>query len=184
MRRTWFGFLLLVLLVLEAACGSTRTVSTNGAQRALPPTSAPEASGPWKSVTFSGVTFQVPNGWPVYDLRTDPTRCVRFDVHAVYLGSQGPDPACPARALGKTDAIQVEAQNPQTASRVLPSTDTQIINGEPALIEPHGEASHNLVASFPDLGLVLTITYGSTASMAQRVLQTVHPVGPSATTGR
>jgi len=36
-----------------------------------------------KIVRYQGLEFQVTADWPVYDLAADPTRCVRFDVHAV-----------------------------------------------------------------------------------------------------
>ncbi|HJP66346.1 MAG TPA: hypothetical protein VKA30_08595, partial [Actinomycetota bacterium] len=61
-----------------------------------------------RSVTYRGATFDVPAGWPVYRLGPRSTRCVRFDVHAVYLGRQGRQPDCPAKLIGRTDAVQVE----------------------------------------------------------------------------
>src|SRR5450432_2734842 len=49
-----------------------------------------------KTVTFGGYAISVPAGWPVYDLTKDPRQCVRYDRHAVYLGTPGPDQDCPA----------------------------------------------------------------------------------------
>ena len=49
-----------------------------------------------------------PADWPVHDLAADPTTCVRFDVHAVYLGHPGADMDCPAGLVGRADAVLVE----------------------------------------------------------------------------
>src|ERR1700722_11996174 len=62
----------------------------------------------WRTVTFEHVTIEVPAGWPVYNLTTDPARCPRLDRRAVYLGRPAPDPSCPAGELtGKTEAVQL-----------------------------------------------------------------------------
>ena len=45
--------------------------------------------------------------WPVIDLRQRPSVCPRLDVHAVYLGTPGPHPACPAGLLGRTEAVMI-----------------------------------------------------------------------------
>jgi hypothetical protein len=47
-----------------------------------------------KSVSYLGRTFVVPGSWSVVDLSKDPNACVRFDVHAIYLGSPSSDQAC------------------------------------------------------------------------------------------
>ena len=61
-----------------------------------------------RTVTYQGVAFQVPGDWPVYDLAADPTTCVRFDVHAVYLGQPSADMQCPAGLIGRAEAVLVE----------------------------------------------------------------------------
>ena len=71
-----------------------------------PPVGASLAPGE-KVVRFAGVSVQVPSAWPVYDLSRDPRRCVRLDVHAVYLGSPGPDEQCPAHLVGRTEAVVI-----------------------------------------------------------------------------
>jgi len=50
----------------------------------------------------------VPRSWPVYDLGRDPSTCVRFDRHAVYLGSPGANQACPAHLIGRTETIALQ----------------------------------------------------------------------------
>jgi GTP-binding protein len=58
-------------------------------------------------VTFGGYTVRVPANWPVYNLEKDPSRCVRYDVHAVYLGTPGPNQNCPPHVVGRVDTISI-----------------------------------------------------------------------------
>src|SRR5438270_245474 len=66
------------------------------------------ASEPTKAVSYRGYVIRVPRAWPVYDLRRSPTVCVRFDRHALYLGTPSSDQRCPGRATGRTEAILIE----------------------------------------------------------------------------
>ncbi len=58
-------------------------------------------------VDYRGARVVVPASWPVYDLRTQPTTCVRFNRHAVYLGAPGANQRCPAHAVGRTEAVLI-----------------------------------------------------------------------------
>src|SRR6202030_271545 len=62
-----------------------------------------------KTVKFDGYAVSGPASWPVYDLTKNPRRCVRFDIHAVYLGTPGPDQDqdCPANLIGRVDTISI-----------------------------------------------------------------------------
>ena len=40
-------------------------------------------------IAYQGISFDAPEDWPIIDLEADPTACVRYDVHAVYLGTPG-----------------------------------------------------------------------------------------------
>jgi len=51
-------------------------------------------------VRFHGYRLSVPAGWPVYQLAGRPRTCVRFDRHAVYLGTPGPAQAATSRTIG------------------------------------------------------------------------------------
>jgi hypothetical protein len=64
--------------------------------------------GATRVVRYGGLQLVVPASWPVYQLASHPTTCVRFDRHAVYLGRPGADQRCPAHAVGRTAAILVE----------------------------------------------------------------------------
>lgn len=65
------------------------------------------ASGATRNVAYRGHTFTVPADWQVVDLTADPTACVRFDRHAVYLGDPAGNQDCPARVTGRTEALWV-----------------------------------------------------------------------------
>ena len=63
----------------------------------------------------------------MYDLSRNPTVCVRFNRHAVYLGAPGQAERCPARALGRTEAIVVQpAPARATSARSRPTASTAI----------------------------------------------------------
>ncbi|MGH3321275.1 MAG: DUF1906 domain-containing protein [Streptosporangiaceae bacterium] len=61
-----------------------------------------------KPVTYAGYQVRVPRDWPVYRLANDPGRCVRFDRHAVYLGTPGSDQRCPAHLVGRSEALLIQ----------------------------------------------------------------------------
>ena len=63
----------------------------------------------FKVVRFAGYTIRVPASWPVYRLDRDPSRCVRYDQHAVYLGQPGANQQCPAHLVGRTATISIQA---------------------------------------------------------------------------
>src|ERR1700753_4214148 len=58
-----------------------------------------------KTVVYAGYAFQVPASWPVYRLDEHPQTCVRYDVHAVYLGTPGANMRCPAGLIGRTQTV-------------------------------------------------------------------------------
>ncbi len=61
-----------------------------------------------KTVRYFGYTVRVPRSWPVYDLSKEPAVCVRFDRHAVYLGTPSSGQRCPAHAAGRSEAILIQ----------------------------------------------------------------------------
>ncbi|HEY1668851.1 MAG TPA: glycoside hydrolase domain-containing protein [Trebonia sp.] len=60
-----------------------------------------------KTVAYAGYEFQVPASWPVYRLDQHPETCVRYDVHAVYLGTPGKDMRCAAGLVGRTQTVSL-----------------------------------------------------------------------------
>ncbi len=61
-----------------------------------------------KTVRYHGLSLRVPGSWPVVNLGRDRHACVRFDRHALYLGTPSPEENCPARAFGRTEALLVQ----------------------------------------------------------------------------
>jgi hypothetical protein len=155
------------LTVGLSSCSSTRTTVVD---RAGP---AGQVAGGWKLVRYRDALLEVPAAWPVIDLTANPRRCALLNVHAVYLGHQGPDADCPARALGRTEAVQVEPYDAQTREHLLPAAAASSINGEQAAIEPDGGATMTVVASFAQLGVTVTATYLTDPSTANRIVGSV-----------
>jgi hypothetical protein len=70
-------------------------------------TAVARAAASAKTVTYHGYSLRVPRHWPVYNLVAHPATCVRFNRHAVYLGTPGPNQSCPDSAIGRTEAILI-----------------------------------------------------------------------------
>jgi hypothetical protein len=81
---------------------------------AIPATSAADA----KRVHYRGQVVEVPKSWPVYNLANDPSRCVRLDRRAVYLGRPGANQHCPAHVVGRRKAIVIPGTRPSPPSRI------------------------------------------------------------------
>jgi hypothetical protein len=150
--------------VVLAGCsaGTTTTVKAG-------PVSTPA----WTRVHFGAASFDVPSAWPVYDLTKDPKRCVRFDVNAVYLGAQGSAPTCPARLLGRADAVQIEPVGPTAAGQLLPATSTSNARGQVLEEQPDSATTRSIVAAFPKLGVVVKASFPKDPSVAQRIIDSV-----------
>ena len=59
-------------------------------------------------VTYLGYSFEVPRGWSVINLTHHRGTCVRFDHHAVYLGTPPRDQGCPSLIVGTTEAMLIQ----------------------------------------------------------------------------
>jgi hypothetical protein len=95
------------------------SVSFLGGVGGTPPAAA---DAPDRVVEFHGYRVVVPAAWPVFDLSADPSVCVRFNRHALYLGTPSADARCPARAVGRTEAILVEPLGGRGPSVSRPAT--------------------------------------------------------------
>jgi hypothetical protein len=139
-------------------------------------------------VSFAGYEITVPASWPVYQLASDPARCVRYDVHAVYLGAPGPDQQCPPGLVGHTGTVSISsptvlqragapAQPGLSGGRVLrsvPGVNATIIQND---------ASHQIRVALRDTGeAIATATYGSTPDNMVGILATLRraPAGTAA----
>ena len=116
-----------------------------------------------------GVRISVPAGWPIYDLASDPLRCVRADRHAVYLGNAGTSPSCPSVVVGRTETVQIEPLDARTRVGASFATTASTVNGVPVRLDPTAETTHAVVAVLPDDHLVVTITYESDRGVADQI---------------
>jgi hypothetical protein len=82
----------------------------------------PGAAG-LRPVSYRGYRFLVPRSWPVIRDARHPRGCVRFDLHAIYLGRVGSDESCPSWLLGTTEALLVQ---PGPATVVRRSTEDAV----------------------------------------------------------
>ncbi|MEU7055771.1 glycoside hydrolase domain-containing protein [Streptomyces sp. NPDC046197] len=104
-----------------------------------------------RTVVYRGHTFTVPADWEVVDLAADPTACVRFDRHAVYLGTPGERQDCPARVVGRTESLWLQ---PGTATKS-------------AVTENRTDRVYRATAS----GIAVTAPYGVDRVAIQQVLR-------------
>ncbi|MCU1452096.1 MAG: hypothetical protein JWN46_242 [Acidimicrobiales bacterium] len=151
-------------LMAAASLGAALALSSSPAVQAS--TSPPPSAD--TTVAFRGWTTRVPAAWPVVDLGADPSRCVRFDLHAAYLGSPGAHQACPTRQVGRTDALLVE---PIELASDAPAVDRT--SSSAAVTDPFDAAvlaKHELRVAIPKAGVVVTVTWADDPSVAQRVL--------------
>jgi Rv2525c-like, glycoside hydrolase-like domain len=134
-------------------------------------------------VKYLGYQVTVPASWPVYRLAADPSRCVLFNKHAVYLGNPGPDQRCPSSALGKTEALLVQPLTSQAnlppATSVQPGKTAELPSGKKAAQDA---VSQTLRLALPTAGVEVTASYGQDATLIRSILRSAHlnAVSPAA----
>jgi hypothetical protein len=111
-----------------------------------------------RSVTYRGYRLAVPAGWPVYRLAAAPRTCVRFDRHAVYLGTPSPAQRCPAHAVGRTESVLVSPGASQ--ERAATATAGIVGTGGPVDRLALGRS-----------GLVATATWASDRALVGHILR-------------
>ncbi|WP_433478098.1 DUF1906 domain-containing protein [Spirillospora sp. CA-142024] len=116
-------------------------------------------------VEYRGLRVPVPAGWEVHRLDRDPARCVRYDRHAVYLGRPGPQPDCPARVVGRTEAVHIEPAGDGRAARTVVRGDKL------ASLVVAPTVDHETRLALPEAGVTITGVYGSDPGRLQRVLR-------------
>jgi len=163
--------------------GNDAGVSSGSRDRAVTPEAnsspgSPVSPNGLRTVTYRGVQFDVPGDWPVYDLAADPSTCVRFDVHAVYLGQPGEAMNCPAGLVGRADAVLVEPTDGQPHRGSQGGHET----GDVAAATPSGlgiqvaadrAAAREVAADVPSAGVSVTLTYRDADTTAQQILESL-----------
>jgi hypothetical protein len=118
-----------------------------------------------KVIRYHGYRLVVPAAWPVFNLAADPTVCVRFNRHAVYLGEPSSRQRCPAHAVGRTEAVLVEplaahsAGAPGGAAPALP---------QDRRAQPRNGSSTQLAV--PSAGVLVTATWARNPAAVARAL--------------
>jgi hypothetical protein len=160
----------------HSAATSSQPITTTASPAAQSST-APRLLPGFKLVESAGLRFQVPDDWPVYDLANDPTRCVRFDEHAVYLGHAGADQKCPAQLVGRTEAVQIEPIDSVSQTTAARARQPAVINGLSAREELSSAITRNVVAAFDGVGQVATLTFADDDALPQKILGTFERAG-------
>jgi hypothetical protein len=150
--------------------GARLTAAVKSAKAAEP------AQPATQTVTFGGYTVSVPASWPVYDLGKNPRRCVRYDVHAVYLGTPGPDQDCPPNLVGRVDTVTIQEPAASTGTKTAGSSRGPLQAGQQALTPGtivQDPDLHELALAMPDKAPSIGATYGTGPDAAEQVLATV-----------
>jgi hypothetical protein len=126
----------------------------------------------WQRVSFAGVSLRVPGSWPVINLARHPRACPQLNVHAVYLGKPGPDPACAADLQGRTTAVtlqRVAAAGPDLRQ----ATRATVLGGRPGRTNPDAAVTHSIVDILPSADVEVSLSYGSSAKLARSIESTI-----------
>lgn len=159
-----------VIALPVAALSSTsgpRTVENSSSARAVATKATPD-----RTISYHGYQMRVPASWPVYRLADDPSRCVLFNRHAVYLGRPGANQHCPAHAFGKTEALLVQ---PMGSSGNLPA-GTVMERGRRAggwsagPLAAGNATAHVMRLALPAADVLVTATYGTHRSLVSGML--------------
>ncbi|MFJ1604401.1 glycoside hydrolase domain-containing protein [Streptomyces sp. NPDC088253] len=135
----------------------TLTVCAAAAVLAVGPLGTARAAetGDTVKVTYRGHEFTVPASWPIVDLEKHPDVCVRFDRHAVYLGTPGDQQRCPAAARGRAEAflVQPSAVRGRTASENRTARTFQVTADRIAVTAAYAEDRTRIQDILRDAGL-------------------------------
>jgi len=147
---------------------------------------ATKAAAPaMKTVGYRGYAIRVPATWPVYSLSKDPSQCVRYDVNAVYLGTPGANPDCPAHVVGRADTISIGGPVTPGPRSTPVRTDLRAALGAkragtgmpaaPGTIMQNTQL-RELSVAMPDSAPAITATYGTSPDEIMQVLAGVHQI--------
>lgn len=122
---------------------------------------------PMKTVRYSGYVVHVPRSWPVYDLSRERSVCVRFNRHAVYVGTPTVDQRCPAHLVGRTEAILLQPLSASVAASGGAVGHAVRAVSAPAAQRGQGSAGELAV---PNRGVLVIATWGNEPSVIRRAL--------------
>ena len=169
----------------SAKLAAETTVAANPVADALGSAQQPSWSAKPRIMRYLGYQFQVPSSWPVYNLATDPSKCVLFSTHAVYLGTPGSGQNCPASAVGRTEALLI-----QPASSASTSASAIVVGGGEAALSEDAPlpaattaTSHMFQVEIPKAGVLVTATYGANQAGLRSILAGAAITGQTAASG-
>ncbi|WP_242901686.1 DUF1906 domain-containing protein [Actinomadura terrae] len=130
-------------------------------------------TGEARIVRYHGVRVPVPAGWTVHRLDRDPSRCVRYDRHAVYLGRPGPQPDCPARVVGRTEVVHVQPLDGRPGAGMGPdaSSRTVVRGNRLASFTVRPSTGQETRLALPEAGVAITGVYGTDPGLLQWLLR-------------
>ena len=179
------GLVLGGVTVTSAYAATAAKTTTRTTTKTKTTTSATAKQDRLKTVVYHGFEFRVPQDWPVYRLDLHPTTCVRYDVHAVYLGTPGVNMQCPAGLVGRTETVSVIPSTTVAAGSGPEITDQREqpdgVGGTELQPLPavHGAvtlnaAQHELRVALggASLGVTVRATYGTDPAVVEQVLGT------------
>lgn len=155
--RVW-GACVLAMAALCAVLAGTANAAT---------TTKINATRATKVVTYRGYAMRVPASWPVYHLTARSTACVRFNRHAVYLGSPGAGQRCLADAAGRTEAILAAPLTASAAGKHATGADPL---GPVTVREAQPAGGSETQVAIPAHGLELTATWDRHPGVVRRAL--------------
>ncbi|MFC0039110.1 glycoside hydrolase domain-containing protein [Actinomadura rayongensis] len=159
-------------VVLGAACSVAAALVVGlGPSAAGTPGGASAALNPAARATvvaYRGVRVPVPAGWSVHRLDREPTRCVRYDVNAVYVGrsSSSAEPDCPARVIGGATALHVEPLDTAAERRRTPVRPDRL-----AHYAVRATPEHRTQVVLPEAGVTLSGVYGTDPASLQDAIR-------------
>lgn len=180
-RRIFSVVTVAAALLAVAGCGGSgndASVGSDSRKQSVNPAANADAPG-LQTVSYQGVEFDVPAGWAVHDLSSDPNQCVRFDVNAVYLGHPGADMECPAGIVGRADAVLVEQTDGAATTADTHGNDVSAAASAHGLEMrvAHDDATKEVDADVPSAGVSVTLTYQESDSTAQQILESLRTAG-------
>jgi hypothetical protein len=88
-----------------------------------------------KSVRYDGYRVTVPARWPVFRIGSGSRTCVRFNRHALYLGTPSSAQRCPSDAVGRTESILISPRRSRSSTARV-TTDVAHAAATPSPAQP------------------------------------------------
>jgi hypothetical protein len=154
---------------LAASASTSLATAPATAPAAAVAASAPAVPVGTQSVDYRGIHLSVPSDWRVVDLDADPTRCLRLDIEAVYLGTPGAQQDCPAHRVGRADTIWL---HPGSDRATVATTSSPTTVGALRAHTGSDRVARTKVARFTAQDVQVDATWGARESTVDDILAT------------